>query len=78
MSDFEYDALEVDLKDFEKENPELVHPNSPTKKIGSSDWETYPRSIRMMYQYEYLTPPIIKEEVKQIKKDIKKINTIWD
>ncbi len=77
ISDQEYDVLESDLKKFEQENPDLVHPNTPTKSVGSSEWNTYPRSIRMLHEYEYLNPPFVEE--KQIpKKDKKKIVTIWD
>lgn len=34
ISDFEYDALTRELKEIEKEYPELVTPDSPTQKVG--------------------------------------------
>ena len=36
IEDFEYDSLMNELKVLEKENPELVSENSPTKKVGGS------------------------------------------
>lgn len=34
IEDFEYDALTRELKQLEKEFPELISPNSPTQKVG--------------------------------------------
>ena len=34
VSDFEYDALMRELEDLEKQYPEFVLPNSPTRKVG--------------------------------------------
>jgi DNA ligase (NAD+) len=34
ISDYEYDLLMKKLADFEKENPNLIHPNSPTQRVG--------------------------------------------
>ncbi|MCQ2173910.1 MAG: NAD-dependent DNA ligase LigA [Bacteroidales bacterium] len=39
ISDFEYDTLMRELEDIENEYPELVTPDSPTRKVGS-DLET--------------------------------------
>ena len=39
MSDFDYDRLMRELEDLEKEFPDLVTPDSPTRKVGS-DLET--------------------------------------
>lgn len=36
MSDYEYDALMNELKRMEKENPELITPDSPTQKVGGT------------------------------------------
>lgn len=36
VSDFEYDMLMLELKDLEKEFPDLVVGDSPTQKVGSS------------------------------------------
>lgn len=35
ISDYEYDHLMYELEDLEKEYPELVTPDSPTRKVGS-------------------------------------------
>ncbi len=36
ISDFEYDALMVRLKEAEKEHPEWITPDSPTQKVGGT------------------------------------------
>ncbi|MBR5472647.1 MAG: NAD-dependent DNA ligase LigA [Clostridia bacterium] len=36
ISDFEYDALTRELKQIEKEYPELITPESPTQKVGGA------------------------------------------
>ncbi len=36
ISDFEYDALTRELKEIEKEYPELITPDSPTQKVGGA------------------------------------------
>ena len=36
IEDFEYDALTRELKEIEKEFPELITPDSPTQKVGGS------------------------------------------
>ena len=36
VSDFEYDMLMLELKNLEKEFPELILKDSPTQKVGSS------------------------------------------
>lgn len=35
LSDFEYDTLFAELKQLEKENPELITADSPTQRVGS-------------------------------------------
>ena len=35
ISDYEYDHLMYELADLEKEFPDLVTPDSPTRKVGS-------------------------------------------
>ncbi len=36
ISDFEYDALTRELKEIEKQYPELITPDSPTQKVGGA------------------------------------------
>ena len=36
ISDFEFDKLMAELQHLEKENPDLIDPNSPTKRVGGA------------------------------------------
>ena len=36
IEDYEYDALNSELKQLEKEFPELITPDSPTQKVGGA------------------------------------------
>jgi len=50
VSDAEYDALFNELRKLEKEHPELVHPGSPTQRIGAVPREGFvkvKRDVRM-------------------------------
>lgn len=50
ISDFEYDALESKLREFESAHPDLVHPKTPTKFVGSNlPWD-YPLGIQHLYK----------------------------
>lgn len=42
ISDAEYDRLYKELEKLEKENPDLVTPDSPTQRVGSSLNEVFP------------------------------------
>lgn len=59
VSDFEYDNLFAELKNLENEHPELILPDSPTKRVGgiSEKFETYRHKYRLYsldntYTYE--------------------------
>src|SRR4051812_25576917 len=41
ISDAEYDALMLQLQAIEKEHPELVTPDSPTKRVGGKPREGF-------------------------------------
>ncbi len=41
ISDFEYDALMNRLKEMERQNPELITPDSPTQRIGGKILEGF-------------------------------------
>ena len=41
ISDFEYDALMNQLKEMERQNPELITPDSPTQRIGGKILEGF-------------------------------------
>src|SRR5204863_1435103 len=45
ISDREYDRLMQELIDLEKENPELITPESPTQRVGG-DVQTELKSVR--------------------------------
>src|SRR5688500_13335297 len=42
VSDFEYDQLYKCLESLEKENPDLVAPDSPTQRVGKSLTKEFP------------------------------------
>ncbi|RYY93572.1 MAG: DNA ligase (NAD(+)) LigA, partial [Chitinophagaceae bacterium] len=51
VSDFEYDALYKSLEALEKENPDLVVPDSPTQRVGqglTKDFPTVPHLVPML------------------------------
>jgi len=41
ISDYEYDLLYTQLKKLEKENPDLITPDSPTQRIGGESSSTF-------------------------------------
>lgn len=50
ISDYEYDALMQRLKKLEKENPELITPDSPTQRVGAAvldGFETVTHTVPM-------------------------------
>lgn len=61
ISDLDYDILEKQLIEFEKINPTLKHPNSPTGYPGSDKKEIYPSSIKRLYEKKenYNTKPTL-------------------
>ena len=51
MQDFEYDRLLRELEDLEKENPDLLMPDSPTQRVGGaaiSAFEKYQHPVPLM------------------------------
>lgn len=46
ISDAEYDDMERKLRKVEEMYPQLAHPKSPTKVVGSDNPLDYPRSVR--------------------------------
>lgn len=51
ISDSEYDSLYKKLEKFEKENPSIITPDSPTQRVGSSlntDFVTVPHLVSML------------------------------
>jgi len=41
ISDFEYDSLLRNLQSLEKENPELITPDSPTQRVGAAPLDAF-------------------------------------
>lgn len=62
MSDYEYDHLMYELADLEKEYPDLVTPDSPTRKVGSDlensdeNGRTLVTARKEFAQYEHKYP----------------------
>lgn len=51
MPDFEYDHLLRELEDLERENPQLIQPDSPTQRVGGealSQFEKVTHSVPLM------------------------------
>jgi len=56
VSDYEYDMMMAELIRLEKENPELVTPDSPTQKVGSDLATKKAKSNKEFDQYEHKYP----------------------
>lgn len=71
ISDFEYDKMFAELKELEKQNPQLITPDSPTQRVGSVSKKFFPYkhkhrlySLDNTYDYDDLTDwynKIVKE-----------------
>ena len=62
ISDFEYDALMNELKRMEKENPELITPDSPTQRIGGKILDGFEEVVHTV-QMQSLNDVFDKESV---------------
>lgn len=81
ISDNEYDSLMKVLKQLEKDNPELITPESPTQRIGSPITDDFEKvehkevmlSLNDVFSYEearrLFTIPAVDEYVGQLKLD---------
>lgn len=56
VSDYEYDMMMAELIRLEKENPELVTPDSPTRMVGSDLASNGSKASRDFDQYEHKYP----------------------
>jgi DNA ligase (NAD+) len=56
VSDFEYDRLFAELSGLEKKHPELVTPDSPTRRVGGAPMDVFAR-------VEHLQPMLSLEKV---------------
>jgi hypothetical protein len=49
VSDEQYDRLERVIREIEENNRALIHRNSPTYRVGSTDERDYPNSVLMLW-----------------------------
>jgi len=49
VSDEQYDRLERVIREVEENNRALIHRNSPTYRVGSTDEKDYPCSVLMLW-----------------------------
>lgn len=63
ITDYEYDAMMQELKQLEKENPELVTPDSPTQKVGGTTKREAGVQVRHNVPMLSLQDVFSKEEV---------------
>ena len=64
MPDFEYDRLLRELEDLERENPQLVLPDSPTQRVGGqalSKFEKYTHPVPLMSLQDVFSPEELTE-----------------
>ncbi len=71
ISDFEYDQLIKELQDFEKKHPQLIHPNSPSLRIGEALTEGFKHFAHLAPMMS-LANTYSKEELKDFIKRIYK------
>lgn len=62
ISDFEFDALLRELQDLEERYPELVDPNSPTKRVGSDLTSAF-ESVEHRFAMQSLSNTYSSEEL---------------
>ena len=63
ITDYEYDMMMQELKRLEKENPQLVTPDSPTQKVGGAAKRTAGVLVRHNVPMLSLQDVFSKEEV---------------
>ncbi|MFH1675837.1 MAG: NAD-dependent DNA ligase LigA [bacterium] len=79
VSDADYDALFRKLSEIEKAHPELVTPNSPTRRVGGeplSEFKTVNHRFPMLSLSNSVTPGELKEFDERLRKilDVKSID----
>ena len=71
ISDSEYDGLMQDLLRLEKENPNLITPDSPTQRVGAkplTEFKSITHKLPMLSLANAMNIDELKEFDKQIKK----------
>ncbi|MCF7832311.1 MAG: NAD-dependent DNA ligase LigA [Candidatus Marinimicrobia bacterium] len=72
ISDVEYDKLFRELQDIEKEFPDLIHPNSPTKRVGGAvleEFSTLEHSMPMLSLSNALNEDELKDFYQRLRKN---------
>lgn len=73
ISDEEYDHLVNRLKEIEKQNPDWIHPSSPSQRVGEALTEGF-KTVKHTTPMLSLANSYSKEEVEDFLKRIKKIS----
>ena len=76
IEDFEYDALMRELKELEKEFPELVTPDSPTQKVGGAALSLFSPVVHTV-KMESLQDVFSTQELREFGDKIDKSNTLF-
>ncbi len=77
LSDYDYDMMMNRLKALEKENPELITPDSPTQKVGGtarSDFEKVTHEVPLLSLQDVFSYEELYEFDKRIKQTGKQTN----
>jgi len=73
ISDEEYDQLVNRLKEIEKQNPDWIHPSSPSQRVGEALTEGF-KTVKHTTPMLSLANSYSKDEVEEFLKRIKKIS----
>lgn len=76
IEDFEYDALMRELKELEKEFPELVTPDSPTRKVGGAALSLFSPVVHTV-KMESLQDVFSTQELREFGDKIDKSKTVF-
>jgi DNA ligase (NAD+) len=74
ITDSEYDKLFSRLQLLEKENPEFIHPDSPTQKVGDSPLKTFD-AVRHSQPMLSLENAFTDEELKEFDVRLKRLHS---
>ena len=72
ITDFEFDQLMTELKTLEEENPRLITPDSPTRRVGGEPAEGFP-TVEHRVPMLSLDNAYTFEEVKEFENRIKRL-----
>src|SRR5213594_1049066 len=71
ISDREYDRLMAELIDLERDNPELITPDSPTQRVGG-DVQTQLKSVRHAVPMMSIDNTYSEDEVRAFDERVRK------